>query len=424
MSDSPNNRPSEASPQKAKSPFKTVGGPVNSRFEYKNLPPRFNDSIFSKEETFYNEQKAASLTSDSGYSQPEQNSQEHSTNSIANHHVSISAKPMINKSVLEDIKSKSVSSSETRYPESTNSTANSPVADTNSKYENSKRLHVSNIPFRYRDRELRNLFQKYGPILDVEIIFNERGSKGFGFLTFENVADADRAKTALHGTLVEGRKIEVNDATQRTHAKPSNKISHQQQQQAAATAALARRMPIMGINATTNPVAFQQQAAAAMLSTGGVVPMQMMNPFMANMTPGFQMGTVMQAANGGQQIVSQPPRFTTHSPSHLRNAGGPRPIQPQMMMAQQPMQLAMDAVSGQMVYIPVQQMPMQPVQGADGQMYMMQQPMGMPLMPNHTAQTFRQTPGDSRKQEDVDNVMFELQKLMLSTELQDPYCPF
>ena len=284
MSDSPN-KPSEPSPQKAKSPYKTVGGPVNSRFEYKNLPPRFNDSIFSKEETFYNEQKAASLTSDSGYSQPEQTSQEH--NSITNHHVSISAKPMINKSVLEDIKSKSITSSETRYPESRNSPG-SPVAESNSKYENAKRLHVSNIPFRYRDRELRNLFQKYGPILDVEIIFNERGSKGFGFLTFENAPDADRAKTALHGTLVEGRKIEVNDATQRTHAKPNNKMSHQQQQQAAATAALASRMPIMGINATTNPVAFQQQAAAAMLSTGGMVPM-MMNPFAANMAPGFQM---------------------------------------------------------------------------------------------------------------------------------------
>lgn len=69
-----------------------------------------------------------------------------------------------------------------------------------------KRLHVSNIPFRFRDPDLRNMFgvrtlllalhdamsllldisltneenftfQQYGTILDVEIIFNERGSK-------------------------------------------------------------------------------------------------------------------------------------------------------------------------------------------------------------------------------------------------------
>ncbi|XP_019717929.1 RNA binding protein fox-1 homolog 2 isoform X2 [Hippocampus comes] len=78
-----------------------------------------------------------------------------------------------------------------------------------------KRLHVSNIPFRFRDPDLRQMFGQYGKILDVEIIFNERGSKGFGFVTFETSADAERAREKLHGTLVEGRKIEVNNATAR-----------------------------------------------------------------------------------------------------------------------------------------------------------------------------------------------------------------
>ena len=52
--------------------------------------------------------------------------------------------------------------------------------------------------------------QKFGPILDVEIIFNERGSKGFGFVTFANSSDADRAREQLHASVVEGRKIEVS----------------------------------------------------------------------------------------------------------------------------------------------------------------------------------------------------------------------
>ncbi|RWS25271.1 RNA binding protein fox-1 2-like protein [Leptotrombidium deliense] len=95
-----------------------------------------------------------------------------------------------------------------------------------------KRLHVSNIPFRFRDPDLRQLFGQYGPILDVEIIFNERGSKfslsasldtnnplllcsywcnnGFGFVTFANSLDADRAREQLNGTVVEGRKIEIS----------------------------------------------------------------------------------------------------------------------------------------------------------------------------------------------------------------------
>lgn len=35
--------------------------------------------------------------------------------------------------------------------------------------------------------------------------------QGFGFVTFENAAEADRAREKLNGTIVEGRKIEVNE---------------------------------------------------------------------------------------------------------------------------------------------------------------------------------------------------------------------
>ncbi|KAF1666940.1 hypothetical protein FQA23_0004494, partial [Aptenodytes patagonicus] len=65
---------------------------------------------------------------------------------------------------------------------------------------------------------------QFGKILDVEIIFNERGSKGFGFVTFETSTDADRAREKLNGTIVEGRKIEVNNATARvmTNKKAAN----------------------------------------------------------------------------------------------------------------------------------------------------------------------------------------------------------
>lgn len=51
--------------------------------------------------------------------------------------------------------------------------------------------------------------QIYGSVLDAEIIYNERGSKGFGFVTMETSEDASKAKEALHGKEIEGRKIEV-----------------------------------------------------------------------------------------------------------------------------------------------------------------------------------------------------------------------
>lgn len=82
-----------------------------------------------------------------------------------------------------------------------------------------KRLHVSNIPFRFRDPDLRGMFEKFGPVVDVEIIFNERGSKGFGFVTMEKPADAEKARLELHGSTVDGRKVEVNCATARIHSK-------------------------------------------------------------------------------------------------------------------------------------------------------------------------------------------------------------
>ena len=58
-------------------------------------------------------------------------------------------------------------------------------------------------------------FQKFGTLLDVEIIFNERGSKGFGFVTFANSIDADKARDELHGTIVDGRKVEVRSSSAR-----------------------------------------------------------------------------------------------------------------------------------------------------------------------------------------------------------------
>uniref|UniRef100_A0A672YEE0 RNA binding protein fox-1 homolog n=1 Tax=Sphaeramia orbicularis TaxID=375764 RepID=A0A672YEE0_9TELE len=102
-----------------------------------------------------------------------------------------------------------------------------PLSDSSEKQQ-PKRLHVSNIPFRFRDPDLRQMFGQYGKILDVEIIFNERGSKGFGFVTFETSADADRAREKLNGTIVEGRKIEVNNATARvmTNKKLANPYSN------------------------------------------------------------------------------------------------------------------------------------------------------------------------------------------------------
>ena len=97
--------------------------------------------------------------------------------------------------------------------------AGTPNIGVQNKDNTPKRLHVSNIPFKFRDPDLRQMFGKFGAILDVEIIFNERGSKGFGFVTFASAGDADNARAELHGSVVDGRKIVVNNATARVQTK-------------------------------------------------------------------------------------------------------------------------------------------------------------------------------------------------------------
>lgn len=44
---------------------------------------------------------------------------------------------------------------------------------------------------------------------DAEVIFNERGSKGFGFVSFATSGEARIAVESLNGKIVEGRKLDV-----------------------------------------------------------------------------------------------------------------------------------------------------------------------------------------------------------------------
>ncbi|KAG5677620.1 hypothetical protein PVAND_007362 [Polypedilum vanderplanki] len=150
------------------------------------------------------------------------------------------------QSVTTTTTSSSLSSTQVSQTDSTaitTSSCSSNVTNTSSSITSEaknqpKRLHVSNIPFRFRDPDLRAMFGQFGPILDVEIIFNERGSKGFGFVTMHNNADAERARERLHGTVVEGRKIEVNNATARVQSKKVATIPNVCVQWPDATAAL------------------------------------------------------------------------------------------------------------------------------------------------------------------------------------------
>jgi RNA recognition motif-containing protein len=77
----------------------------------------------------------------------------------------------------------------------------------------SKKLFVGSLDWNTSEEELESLFAKYGEVEEAIIIKERDGrSKGFGFVTFANDEEADKATEELNGTQLGKRTIVVNEA--------------------------------------------------------------------------------------------------------------------------------------------------------------------------------------------------------------------
>lgn len=87
---------------------------------------------------------------------------------------------------------------------------------------NSK-LYVGNLPFQTTDADLEALFAQHGTVAQANVITDrETGrSRGFGFVTFEEAADAQAAQAALDGQDFNGRALKVNEAQDKKRASSS-----------------------------------------------------------------------------------------------------------------------------------------------------------------------------------------------------------
>lgn len=78
----------------------------------------------------------------------------------------------------------------------------------------SKKLFVGNLDWGVTDQQLKEVFSQYGEIEEAIVVkdkFSGR-SRGFGFATFVNDEDADKAIEALEGKEINDRPISVNEA--------------------------------------------------------------------------------------------------------------------------------------------------------------------------------------------------------------------
>ena len=76
------------------------------------------------------------------------------------------------------------------------------------------RLYVGNFKYDTTELELKTLFAKQGPVVNVRIVQEQatRQSKCFGFVKMETKSDGEKAINALHGKLVNKQHLEVRRA--------------------------------------------------------------------------------------------------------------------------------------------------------------------------------------------------------------------
>ncbi len=77
-----------------------------------------------------------------------------------------------------------------------------------------KNIFVGNLSFGTTEASLRALFEPYGNVEKVNLITDrDTGrSRGFAFVEMTDSAEADRAITALNGSNLDGRPLNVNEA--------------------------------------------------------------------------------------------------------------------------------------------------------------------------------------------------------------------
>ena len=75
-------------------------------------------------------------------------------------------------------------------------------------------IFVGNLSFDATEHDIRCIFEKYGTVERFRIMMDRQTGqpRGFAFVEMTKDADAEKAITALNGTELNGRAINVNAA--------------------------------------------------------------------------------------------------------------------------------------------------------------------------------------------------------------------
>jgi RNA recognition motif-containing protein len=80
------------------------------------------------------------------------------------------------------------------------------------------RLYVGNLAFGTTEDSLKTAFAEFGEVSEVKVITDrETGrSRGFAFVVMSTGEEAQKATERMHGALLDGRPLRVNEAEERS----------------------------------------------------------------------------------------------------------------------------------------------------------------------------------------------------------------
>jgi RNA recognition motif-containing protein len=75
-------------------------------------------------------------------------------------------------------------------------------------------IFVGNLSIDTSEHALRTLFEAFGQVLSVNIVKDRDTTtpRGFAFVEMSSDAEAQAAIAALNGTIIDGRRVNVNEA--------------------------------------------------------------------------------------------------------------------------------------------------------------------------------------------------------------------
>ncbi|KAK9925675.1 hypothetical protein M0R45_022946 [Rubus argutus] len=92
------------------------------------------------------------------------------------------------------------------------------------------KLYVSGLSFRTTEESLRNAFQNFGQLAEVNLVMDRIANRprGFAFLRYETEEESQKAIEGMHGKFLDGRVIFVEEAKPRSDLRQTLKQNPRQ----------------------------------------------------------------------------------------------------------------------------------------------------------------------------------------------------